>query len=180
MSISQFAQDFLNDKPNSYVSKYRPRKVTLDSCELVGAETFEKTFFREGYDALLLVYSSHNSKESEKISVVFNRVCRRFAELGYSQLRVYAFDSALHRAHKSINLSKIPKMFLAPAEHKEKRYVEYSGVNDAHDIMKFVEKNADAKFKLPELPHLSAEEVEEYNKLKATQAGDDSLINNDL
>ena len=140
MSISQFAQDFLNDKPNSYVSKYRPRKVSLDSCELVGAETFEKTFFREGYDALLLVYSSHNSKESEKISVVFNRVCRRFAELGYSQLRVYAIDSALHHAHKGINWSKIPKILLAPAEHKKKRYVEYSGVNDAHDIMKFVEK----------------------------------------
>ena len=165
-SVSQFAQAFLDGKKNTYVSKYSPQNITLDSCEVVGGEDFEETVLLQGYDALFLVYSSHNSNDSEKISGVFNRVCKRFAELGYSHLRVYAFDSALHHAHQSINLSKIPRILMAPAEHKNRKYLEYTGGNDAHAIMKFVEKNADVGIRLPELSHLSAEEVEEFRKLK--------------
>lgn len=50
----------------------------------------------------------------------------------------------------------MPAIHLFPAFHKHPPYVNYTGKAKVLPIMYFIEKYADVKFELPEMPHLSA------------------------
>ena len=122
----------------------------------------------------MLLYSSHNSKDSEKAASAFNRVCKRFNSLNYPALRVYAFDAATQRVHKTVKASKFPAVFVAPSNKKTERFKNFEGQLDTFNIMEFVEQTVTVKFELPDLHHLSPEEVEEY--LKEKQRAEENLI----
>lgn len=165
-NLDRFVQDYLDGKKSTYKSEMPPDTIRLDECERVDTEDFKEKVLSEGTDVLFFVYSSHNSKESEKVAPVFNKVCKRFQELDYPNLKIFVVDASKQLVHKTVNVGKLPMAFFASAYKKSDIFEPYKGNYRVLDIMKFVEKKAGVKFVLPELSHLSAEEVEEYESLK--------------
>jgi Thioredoxin-like domain len=165
-AISVFVQDHLDKKPSKYKDEYIYNGINLEDCEGIYFNVFDERVINEYNDAVFFIYSSTNSKASEKLAPIYNKVCKRFRELGYPNLRTFAIDASGSLAHKTVKLDRVPLIFMAPADRKSNPYIRYTGQLTPLAIMKFIESNADTKIKLPELPHLTTEEVEEYKKLK--------------
>jgi hypothetical protein len=155
--IDNFVQGYIDGKKNNYSGKYEFNGVKLDNCQVVDGDNFEEQVFGEK-DSLLIVFSSHLSKESQKAAGVFNRVCKRFNEIGIEGLNVVAFDTALNKIHEKIDSGKIPAVFF---KGDAQNLIKFSGQVTALEIMKFVEAKSTHGIKLPELPHLDEQEKEE-------------------
>jgi hypothetical protein len=116
----------------------------------------------EGFDVCVLFYSSFNNEESYTIAPYFNKMAKRFKELEFPNVRLYMIDVARESVPKGIKMDKLPGIFLFPAFHKTPPYIQFTGEGKVLPMMFFIEKYADIKFELPELPHLSPDQIEAY------------------
>lgn len=163
-TIDTFVQGYLDGKKNTLDGTYQFNGVTLDDCEKLSSELFGETVLNSEEDVLVIVYSSHLSKDSQKSANNLNRVCRRFKELDVEGVKVFAFDAAKGRVYKNVLSNKFPTVFLKKAETEELIYFE--GNANALEIMKFVEKNSSKGLRLPELPHLDSQEIKDLQRVK--------------
>lgn len=162
-NLEPFIQGFLDGEKYSDQGKKAKKDKEMPNCTPVTMAEFAENVLKNGHDAVFLVYSSVDSK---KIAQVFDKVCKRVKELEYTYLHVYIVDIATQAVHKSVRIDKVPGIYLAPAYNKSPPYVHYTGKIDVLQILMFIEKYAGIQFTLPELPHLSPDEVEEYWKNK--------------
>ena len=157
-NIDSFVQGFVDGKKNNYPESFQFNGVKLENCKQVNSSEFEKEVFNEG-QSLVIIYSSHLSKETQKFANVFNRVCKRFRELEVEGLNVVAFDAAIYKAHEKVNTGKIPAVYFRGLGNQLEKW---TGGNTALEIMKFVEGKMGIR--LPELPHLDEREKDELRK----------------
>mmetsp|Transcript_25797 Transcript_25797/g.25340 ORF Transcript_25797/g.25340 Transcript_25797/m.25340 type:complete len:275 (-) Transcript_25797:66-890(-) len=170
-SIAEFVTEFLENKHSvKNVPDYKP-DIELEKkykdTPIVTRETFDELVLGEGFDVLVLFYSSHKNQESYTIAPYFNKLAKRYGELEFTNLRVYRMDVAIQSVHKFVKTDTIPSVYLFPAFHKQPPYIRYTGDMDVLRMMFFVEKYVDVKFELPDVPHLSPDEAEEYWDKKA-------------
>ena len=158
-NLDKFVQGFIDGKPYVPNKAVKARDPAMPNCTPLSRDEFPDYALKDGYDAVFLVYSS---KESQEIAPVFDRICRRLKELEFLNLNSYIIDVATGPVHKTVKIDKVPMIYLAPAYSKSPPYVHYTGKIDALQIMYFIEKYAGIKISLPELPHLSPDEVDEY------------------
>lgn len=163
-SIDSFVQGYLDGKKTSLNGTFQFNGVTLEDCEKVNSELFKQDVLDSEDDVLVFVYSSHLSKDSQKSENTFNRVCRRFRDLGVGGIKVKAFDAAKERVHKSVYTAKLPVVLLKRNASEE--LARFEGALNALGIMKFVEKNGTKGIQLPELPHLDQQEIEDLKKVE--------------
>lgn len=164
--LEKFVQGFLDGKKYPPQPKISSKNSLMDNCASISREEFDEKVLTEGYDAVFLVYSTFNNKESAAIAPVFNKICKRFKELEYPYLRVYVIDISTQPVHKTVRIDRVPIVYMVPAYSKSPPFVHYSGKGEILPIMFFIEKYAGVKFTLPELPHLSPDEAEEYWEAK--------------
>mmetsp|Transcript_16906 Transcript_16906/g.30271 ORF Transcript_16906/g.30271 Transcript_16906/m.30271 type:complete len:534 (+) Transcript_16906:14256-15857(+) len=137
-----------------------------DTVQLTAAE-FDSKVLREGNDVCVLFYSSVDSPESLSMAPYFNKLALRFAELEFPNVQVYRFDIAVQSVPRHIRSETFPAVYLFPAFHKKPPYPVYSGPGKTLPLMFFVANHADIEIELPDLPHLSPDQVVEYYKQKA-------------
>ena len=148
-NLDAFVQDYLDKKTNKYVSEYTPSNIQMPYCLTITGDEFRNVVLQPNFDSVVLLYSSHNSKESEKTALIYNEVCHKFIDIKQHLVNFYVLDAAKEKVFWTIKTNKYPAIFIAPANRKQKAYIYYNGKNEVLDIMKFIEKNADVKFKLP-------------------------------
>jgi hypothetical protein len=168
-NIDSFVQGYLDGKKNNYPKTYQFNGVKLEDCKQVGLNDFEAEVFDE-LKSLVIVYSSHISKETQKLANVFNRVCKRFKDIAVDGLNVVAFDAAVSKAHEKLNLAKIPAVYF---RNEGLALERFNGGNTALEIMRFVEGKMGID--LPDLPHLDEREKEELRKSKIEVESEESL-----
>ena len=165
-SIQHFCANFLENK-----LKEGPKKVSkgrgtdaegkLGNIKSIVGDDLEGLVFKEGTDVMLLIYESNNEK-SLSIASNFNKVGLRFKELGYPNMQIYRIDAEVEPVQVKIGTYVLPAVLFFPAFHKSKPYIQYTGDGKAVQLMFFAQKYADIKFELPELPHLSPDQVPAY------------------
>ena len=148
-NLDYFVQDFLENKKNSYVSVYTPQDIDLSNCQTLSGEDFYEKVTQEGFDAAVLLYSSHNNKESEKTAVIYNNICKKLSGFGY--LNLYVFDAATQKGHQSLRLNKFPSIFMSPAYKKQQEYVYYTGKDNEVEVIKFIQKYVDVNIDVSEI-----------------------------
>ena len=168
-NLISFVYDFLDhklgSKNNPAVHSIDPEYETLykDTPKLQAAD-FKDKVLSEGYDILVLFYSSFKDEKSLQLAPNFNKLSKRFNELEYPNIRIYRMDIAQESVPKHIRIDHIPAIYFFPAFKKTPPYVQYTGEAKIVPMMFFVEKYADIQIQLPELPHLHPSQVPEYYK----------------
>ena len=159
-NLDGFINDFIEGRPYVPHIKQESKTNNMPNCDNLSLEEFEAKALTEGFDTVFLVFSSVNDKNSDDISPIFNKLCKRLKELEYPYLRSFIIDIATQPVHKTVKIDKYPAVYLVPAYSKSPPYVHYTGKNELLSMMLFIEKFAEVKFKLPKFPHLSPNEVE--------------------
>ncbi|OMJ91361.1 hypothetical protein SteCoe_6157 [Stentor coeruleus] len=161
-NIDNFVQGYIDGKKLNLPTIYTPKDINLLSCKSLKYDDFEDMVYEEGIDVVVFLYTSHNHKDSEKFSNVFNKVCEKFTVLAYESLKVYVFDNAVEKPYKTLPTGKFPSVLISPAYSKNDPFVRFNGEFSVEKIMKFVEKNADVQIVIPdELEDDRKENVEE-------------------
>mmetsp|Transcript_14439 Transcript_14439/g.14484 ORF Transcript_14439/g.14484 Transcript_14439/m.14484 type:complete len:349 (+) Transcript_14439:603-1649(+) len=170
-SIRLFVSDFIENRLSSKnIADIRPNpelESKYSDTPIVTMDQFEEKVLSEGTDVLLLLYSSYQNEDSLNLAPYFNKVAKRFKELNYPHVKVYRMDTATQTVHKNVKIDHVPVIYLFPAYHKNPPYVQYTNEAKVPPMMFFVEKYADIKFQLPELPHLSPDQIGPYWEQKA-------------
>jgi hypothetical protein len=168
-NLISFVHDFLDHKlesrNNPAVHTVDPEFESLykDTPKLQFAD-FKDRVLSEGYDVLVLFYSSFKDEKSSQIAPHYNKLSKRFQELEFPNIRVYRMDISQESVPKHIRIDHIPSVYFFPAFKKTPPYVEYTGEAKILPMMFFVEKFADIPITLPELPHLHPSQIPDYHK----------------
>ena len=164
--IRVFIRDFLQNKlksgPNkSIISAAQEFDDKFKDTTYLYASEIDSKVLSEGYDVMLLIY---DSKQEDAISIApyFNKMALRFRELKIDTLKIYRIDANLDPVQAKIGNLRSPTILLYPAYHKKNPFIQYSGEGRVVQLMFFAQKYADIKFELPELPHLSPDQVPAY------------------
>ncbi|OMJ85946.1 hypothetical protein SteCoe_12649 [Stentor coeruleus] len=167
-NIDTFAQGYIDGKKSNQPTFYTPKDINLLSCKNLKYDDFEDVVYEEGVDVVLFLYTSHNHKDSEKFSNVFNKVCEKFTDLGYKSLEVYVYDNAVEKPYKTLPTGKFPRVLISPAYSKNDPLVVFNGEFNVEKIMKFVEKNADVQVVIPDENEDNKENMQEIKALEDT------------
>ena len=164
--IQKFVVDFLtnNLKPGTNKSiKQLNRELEEKYSDTPGLSIHEidDKVLSDGNDVLLLIYDSKN-ETSLNIASNYNRVARRFKELKIYSLKVYRIDARVEPVQTKFGTYALPSILFLPAFHKKKPFLQFTGEGRTVQLMFFAQKYADIKFELPELPHLTPEQVPAY------------------
>lgn len=151
-NIDNFVQGYIDGKKSNLPTFYTPKDINLSSCKSLKYDDFEDLVYEKGTDVVIFLYTSHNHKDSEKFSSVFNKVCEKFTDLAYENLEVYVFDNAVEKPYKTLSTEKFPRVMISPAYSKKDPLVVFNGEFSVEKIMKFVEKNAEVQIVIPDEP----------------------------
>lgn len=165
-AIQYFCVNFLENKLREGPRKKAKGKnfeleEKLSRTLSVKLDELDDLVFKEGTDVMLLVYDS-SSEKSLAIAPNFNKAALRFQELAYPSMQVYRIDAESELIQTVIGSYILPAVLFFPAFHKNKPYIQYTGDGKAVQLMFFAQKYADIKFELPELPHLSPDQIPAY------------------
>ena len=165
-SIQMFIRDFLMNKLKSGPNKSRNPVAQqfedkFKDTAYVYAGEIDSKVLGEGDDVMLLIYDS-NKEDEISIAPHYNKVALRFKELKISTLKVYRIDANLDPVQAKIGNLPTPTLLFYPAYHKSSPFIQYSGEPKVVQMMFFAQKYSDIKFELPELPHLSPDQVPAY------------------
>ncbi|OMJ96360.1 hypothetical protein SteCoe_107 [Stentor coeruleus] len=151
-NIDNFVQGFLDGKKSTYTSVYTPRNITLNSCQSLILEELEAIDSDQTFDLVIFIYSSHNSKNSEKYSPIFNTICEQFTFLSLDYIKVFTFDAATNQIPNFLPTSKFPKIVLIPAYSKTNtNIIEYKGDFKTERIMKFIQDFSTIEADIPDM-----------------------------
>jgi Thioredoxin-like domain/Thioredoxin len=160
--IHDYASNSLKPGPNKsrrVVNKELEEK--FKDTALLYMNDFYSNAATEGYDVLLILYDP-NDQNSTLIAPYYNKVAKRYKELKINSVKVYRIDRTLHPTEAIIGHYNLPAILFLPAFHKNRPYVQYTGEAKTVPLMFFVQKYADIKFELPELPHLTPDLIPAY------------------
>lgn len=165
-SIGIFIENFRNNKLESGAHKgLRMKSGELETkfknTPYLKYDEVEEKVLSEGTDVMLLIYDSRDEK-SLGIAPNYNKVALRYSELKIESIKIYRSDIASDPVQTKLGTYIWPAIVFLPAFHKVKPYVQYTGEAKAVQLMFFAEKYADIKFELPELPHLSPDQIPAY------------------
>jgi hypothetical protein len=168
-NVHAFVQSYVEGKRDTLNSKASENseieRLYKDTAQLTAAE-FESKVLSEGLDVCVLFYSSVDNKESLTMAPYFNKLAQRFAELEFPNIRVYRYDAGVQATPKYIRSDSFPTVYFFPAFHKKPAFPIYSGQAKTLPMMFFIANHADIEIELPELPHLSPDQVDEYYRQK--------------
>ncbi|OMJ95175.1 hypothetical protein SteCoe_1551 [Stentor coeruleus] len=165
-SISIFIENFRNNKLESGAHKgLRTKSGELENkyknTPYLKYDELEEKVLSEGTDVMLLIYDSRDEK-SLGIAPNYNKVALRYSELNIPSIKIYRSDIVSDPVQTKLGTYIWPAIIFLPAFHKVKPYVQYTGEAKAVQLMFFAQKYADIKFELPELPHLSPDQIQAY------------------
>jgi hypothetical protein len=166
-AIKHFCANFLENKLKQGVKTpgFKGKNLEIEqkfrNTKGITMNELDQLVFQDGTDVMLLVYESNNEK-SLTIAPNFNKAALRFKELNFPLMKVYKIDADNEPVQTVIGHYVLPAVLFFPAFHKNKPYIQYTGEGKAVQLMFFAQKYADIKFQLPELPHLSPDQVEAY------------------
>lgn len=170
-NLKEFVQNFLENKVSQFINKpthqIDPELLKgYSNVDRITMEQFDSLVLTEGYDVCVMFYSSFNNQESYTLAPYMNKLAKRFKEMREEipKVRVYMFDVSTQSVPKNVKMEKLPAIFVFPAFHKKPPYIQFTGDGKVLPIMFFIQKYSDIQFELPELPHLSPDQVDEYWK----------------
>lgn len=136
-----------------------------DAVEVVTSKNFEDIVMNEEKDVLLLLHAQ-SCESCSHFAVYFKRMAQRFKELDIDSLVIARMDvtNEAPPAHYNLLVSQLPILTLIPAGVKHPPWTFYSGIGKIQAMMKWVQKQAAIPFTLPNLPHLTDENVILYKK----------------
>eukprot|EP00658_Telonema_sp_P-2_P075016 TRINITY_DN6437_c0_g1_i2.p1 TRINITY_DN6437_c0_g1~~TRINITY_DN6437_c0_g1_i2.p1 ORF type:complete len:362 (+),score=95.22 TRINITY_DN6437_c0_g1_i2:131-1216(+) len=116
-------------------------------------------------DVLLLVYRSRGCPNCDTFERYYSAVARRFRELEIGTVVTAQVDLESDTVPQVGRLAHnaLPALYMFSAEDKLLPK-EYAGKGKPRPIMLWVQQNADVKFDLPPLPHLTPEQRVEYHR----------------
>jgi thioredoxin-like negative regulator of GroEL len=135
------------------------------AVQVVTAKSFEEVVMDESKDVLVMFHST-SCEACSHFSVYYKRMAQRFKDLSISSLVVARMDVSNESppGHLNLLVSALPLVVLLPANDKTPPWLYYSGVSKVQTMMKWVEQFASVPFTLPNLPHLSKEDVVLYKE----------------
>lgn len=165
-NIKEFIHDFFLNRLKSGPNKLKIKankdfEKKFENTPSLHISEFDAKVLTEGTDVMLLIYDS-SQEQAISSAPNYNKVALRFSELRINTLKVYRIDANLEPIQAKIGNSPLPTIFFFPAFHKIAPFIQFSGELKAVKLMFFAQKYADIKFELPELPHLSPDQVPAY------------------
>ncbi len=139
------------------------------------------------YDVIVLIVDTDYDYYSEKVARYYNRVSERFKTLGIKSVLFSSYDinenGQLLNERVNILIIQITpekgQIYLFPAHSKKP--IEFKDSLTVLRLMKWIENDAEIKFRLPEIPHIDLELHEDYYKKKAVlESYDENMNKNDL
>jgi thioredoxin-like negative regulator of GroEL len=136
-----------------------------DAVEVVTLKNFEDVVMNEEKDVVLLLHAQ-SCESCSHFAVYFKRMAKRFKELDIDSLVIARMDVTNETPPSQYNLlvSQLPILTLLPAGVKHPPWTFYSGIGKIQAMMKWVQKQSAIQFSLPNLPHLTDENVVLYKK----------------
>lgn len=153
----------------------------------IDKNSFKPIVNNKKYDVLVLIVDTDYDYYSEKVARYFNRVTERFKTLGIKTVLFSSYDinenGPLQNERVKIQINQITpekgQIFLFPAHSKKP--LEFKDNLTVLRLMKWIENDAEIKFRLPEIPHIELELHEDYYKKKAVlESYDENMNRNDL
>ena len=138
-----------------------------EAAVVVTAETFHgQVILNEDRDVLLLLHAK-SCEPCAHFTVYYKRMAARFVDLKIDSLVIARMDVTDESppAHLNLMAGELPILVLFPAVGDELARplpIFYSGVGKIQQMMKWVQQHAAMPFELPNLPHLTNEQVELY------------------
>lgn len=131
------------------------------------AATYNQALQSNKFDFLVFVVDTDYDDKSEVISKYILKLCERFKALGIKTVQIATFDvneQGINNKFQDQLLSSGSVFFVGAKRNKLIPFKEHL---TTFRLMKFVEKNADLKIRLPELPHLDLSLHDAYYQKKA-------------
>lgn len=145
--------------------------ANLKSTTKIQISNYVQTLANKKYDFIVFVIDSDYDEKSEITSKYINKLCERLKALGIKSTLVATFDineNGIQNKFEGIPLIN-GKIFFVPS--KSKKPVLYNEKVSTLRLLKFIEKLAEIKIRLPELPHLEPELHEDYYLKKSVLEG---------
>lgn len=135
------------------------------AVKVVTAVTFEQVVLDEEKDVLVMFHAT-SCEPCSHFSVYYKRMAQRFIDLDIDSLVVARMDVSNESPPGALSLlvSDLPLVALLPAHDKSPPWLYYSGVSKVQTMMKWVQQFASLPFELPNLPHLSEQDVALYKE----------------
>jgi len=175
-NLNKFIQNFFENKiapinPQTSAPKKEAKEKhaifkLLSNVEEVHYDNFQDRVYKEGTDVMVLLLTPSDDKNLEAFVRNYDRSSERFKALGINSVRLVVYDLSENPSPPGIDVYTTPMITFIPAYQKEPPFKVYTDMPKALTIMTYVEKYADIKFKLPDLPHLPPEMHEDYYKQK--------------
>lgn len=131
----------------------------------VDEENFEEIVMDEEKDVVLVFYAT-DCVSCSHFAVYYKRMALRFHELNIQSIVIARMDltNASPPSHLNIINGNLPLMLIIPAQVKHEPWAYYSGHSKVQPMMKWIQNEASIPFDLPNLPHLSDEQVTQYKQ----------------
>lgn len=128
------------------------KKVEKYIGELVTADSYEHEIRTEGYDTVLLAFSSASASEhQENVVSAFIDCKTRFKRMRNRSVRFYSIDmNREYMTNLGTSAASIPFIVMYPSFHKDQAH-RYTQNIDAISLANFIQKTADISFVLKEL-----------------------------
>lgn len=188
--IHKFLNKHLGSKYNPDISTIREKNVRSYDDKIVAklklstklkADNFVATLQNKKYDFLVFVVDTDYDDNSEVLAKFINKTCERLKALGIKSTLISTFDineNGIHSKYEGFNLTN-GKIFFVGANNKQP--IAYNDRLSTYRLLKFIEKNAQIKIRLPDLPHLDPELHEDYyNKKALLESYDENVDKNEF
>lgn len=170
-SIRSWLDDYFQGKlevkrarPNAEDLDVKTIKALSDTVRLA-RRNFTSEAFTEGYDTAVLFYSSAGEEDSKLIAPIFNRCASKFKEFKIGSVKIASYDMHMSVPPDKMDFVKeTPLIVFLPAYNKKEPFKRYLGNANTGDIMKYIQKNADIEFTIPDVNLMDM--VEEAKKKK--------------
>eukprot|EP01017_Pseudomicrothorax_dubius_P002641 TRINITY_DN10172_c0_g1_i3.p1 TRINITY_DN10172_c0_g1~~TRINITY_DN10172_c0_g1_i3.p1 ORF type:complete len:345 (-),score=63.76 TRINITY_DN10172_c0_g1_i3:35-1069(-) len=178
-NLQKWIEAFLNDRMDAYNEESKntppspppleerpPVYQKIQNLTELNHQNFKEIVLREGKDVMVFFFNSKTTNNLEYTMSNYNRIAERFLALKIFSVLICTYDLGFYPAPTEMPDVPHPSMFFYPAYDKGEPYRAYTEQPKALAMMRYIEKNADIKIKLPDLPHLPEDLHEAYYRQK--------------
>jgi len=130
------------------------------------AQTFNAVLTSKKFDFIVFVVDTDYEDKSEVLSKFILKLSERLKALGIKTTHIATFDvneQGVNHKFQDVNLNTGNIFFVGAKKNKVIPYKEKISILR---LMKFIERNADLKIRLPEVPHLDLQHHDAYYQKK--------------
>lgn len=156
--------DSLKKKVKSFDDKI---VANLKYTTKLEAATYNMVLNNNKFDFIVFVVDTDYDDRSEILSKYILKLSERMKALGIKTVQVATYDineQGVNQKFQSVNLNTGAIFFVGA---KKNVAIPFNESISIYRLMKFIEKNADLKIRLPELPHLDLKYHDDYYQKKA-------------